>query len=265
VSQDCPAAVRAAIATVLATDPATLTKELGLCDPLPTAYEDGKGELLQRIMNQFADTGMGNYPPARSPIATECASLLSAPLGSLLGLKRFLNDRYKLGEWSDNNTPVCYNVSSAAAAGKHGRVVCSDWSGCGSGLNAEAWDYMACTEVVQPLSSNNVTDMFWPRNFTLSWATDHCQQRFAASPLRRGRHTAFTMGLDALRAGIAGGYSRVIFSNGDQDPWSAGGVLTDIGPDLIAIRMVNGSHHVDLRPADPDDTPGNNQRVGVGF
>lgn len=62
------------------------------------------------------------------------------------------------------------------------------------------------------------------------------------------------MGLDALRAGIAGGYSRVIWSNGDQDPWSAGGVLEDVGKDNIAIRMENGAHHVDLRPADKDDT-----------
>ena len=157
ISSTCPAAVRAAIATVLASDVATLTKELNLCEPLSPNYDDGKLELLQRIMNQFADTAMGNYPPIRSPIAVECASLLSAPLGSLAGLKLFLNDRYKLGTWSLEEgrlvvaeeeeegvpplPPTCYNVSSAAAGGKHGKVVCSDWSGCGSGLNAEAWDY----------------------------------------------------------------------------------------------------------------------------
>eukprot|EP00041_Stephanoeca_diplocostata_P022139 m.524781 g.524781 ORF g.524781 m.524781 type:complete len:60 (+) comp21992_c0_seq3:106-285(+) len=31
------------------------------------------------------------------------------------------------------------------------------------------------------------------------------------------------MGLYDLKAGFPGGYSRVIFSNGLQDPWSAGG------------------------------------------
>jgi lysosomal Pro-X carboxypeptidase len=31
-------------------------------------------------------------------------------------------------------------------------------------------------------------------------------------------------------------------------------VHEDIGDSLIAIKMENGAHHVDLRPADPDDT-----------
>ena len=93
----------------------------------------------------------------------------------------------------------CYNVSSAVASGRFGEVICSDWSGCGVGLNAEAWDFMACTEVVQPLSTNNVTDMFWPRNFTSQWITQHCLKRFNATPLDGGRHLAKTMSLDALR------------------------------------------------------------------
>jgi hypothetical protein len=248
LSPQCPDAVRAAIATVLASDADTLTKELDLCEQLPSAYEDGKLELLQRIMNQFADTAMGNYPPKRSPIITECNKLLAAPRGSLAALKNFLDDRYK------SESAQCYNVSSAAAAGPGGRVVCSDWSGCGSGTNAETWDYQACSQVVQPLGSNNITDMFWPRPWTLPWQTQHCLARFGARPLHRGRWLAHTMGLDALRRGQPAGYSRVIWSNGLQDPWSAGGVLKGVSPDLIAIVMENGAHHVDLRPADPDDT-----------
>lgn len=48
-------------------------------------------------MNQFADTAMGNYPPAKSPITTECNNLLSKPLGSLDALKAFLDDRCVVG------------------------------------------------------------------------------------------------------------------------------------------------------------------------
>ena len=81
--------------------------------------------------------------------------------------------------------------------------MCSDWSGCGRGFNAETWDYQACTEVVQPLGSNNQTDMFWPRQWTLGWQTQHCTTRFQAKPLRKGRWLAHTMGLDALRAAPA--------------------------------------------------------------
>ena len=42
-------------------------------------------------------------------------------------------------------------------------------------------------------------------------------------------------------------YSNIIFSNGDLDPWRAGGVLTEINP-KITIRLIQGSaHHLDLR------------------
>mmetsp|Transcript_10428 Transcript_10428/g.26773 ORF Transcript_10428/g.26773 Transcript_10428/m.26773 type:complete len:471 (-) Transcript_10428:34-1446(-) len=261
LSPKCPEAVRAAIATLLASDSITITQELNLCEPLDTVYGAGKGELLQRIMNQFADTAMGNYPPSNSPITAECKNLLSAPHGSLRSLRLFLDDRYKfvagVGLEVPNLSvpePPCYNLTSARAAGPHGHVVCSDWSGCGAGLNAEIWDYQACTEVIQPLGTNNKTDMFWPREWTLKWQTDHCMSRFNAKPLRNGKWLAHTMGLDSLFAKQPAGFSRVIWSNGMQDPWSAGGVLDDIGETLIAIKMENGAHHVDLRPAEPTDT-----------
>lgn len=260
LSPTCPAAVRAAIRAVIAADAATITKELRLCAPLSADYEAGKLQLLQRIMNQFADTAMGNYPPTRSPIHTECSNLLRGEWGTLGALRLFLDNRYKFDIHSgrvatpEGAPPPCYNLTSAAASGPHGAVVCSDWSGCGAGLNAMIWDYQACTEVVQPLSTNNVSDMFWPRPWQLSWQTSHCLQRFGAKPLRRGRWLAHSFGLDGLRAGRPSGFSRIIFSNGMQDPWSAGGVLSDVSEDLIAIKMENGAHHVDLRAPEPDDT-----------
>lgn len=48
-------------------------------------------------------------------------------------------------------------------------------------------------------------------------------------------------------------YSNIIFSNGDLDPWRAGGVLTDINPDII-VRMIKGAaHHLELREPHEDD------------
>ncbi len=50
--------------------------------------------------------------------------------------------------------------------------------------------------------------------------------------------------------------SNIIFSNGDLDPWRAGGVLTPVN-DRIVVRLIKGgAHHLDLRspnPADPQD------------
>ena len=50
------------------------------------------------------------------------------------------------------------------------------------------------------------------------------------------------------------GYSNIIWSNGLDDPWSRGGILQDISPDMQVIRISNAAHHLDLRlPKDETD------------
>jgi len=43
-------------------------------------------------------------------------------------------------------------------------------------------------------------------------------------------------------------------SNGDLDPWSAGGVLQSPAPSLVSIVIENAAHHLDLRASNPADT-----------
>ena len=44
----------------------------------------------------------------------------------------------------------------------------------------------------------------------------------------------------------ASGGSRIIFTNGLNDGWSAGGIKSSLSDDLIAINIDNGAHHSDL-------------------
>jgi len=43
-------------------------------------------------------------------------------------------------------------------------------------------------------------------------------------------------------------------SNGDLDPWAAGGVLVSPSPSLVSIVIKDAAHHLDLRSSNPGDT-----------
>ena len=60
----------------------------------------------------------------------------------------------------------------------------------------------------------------------------------------RFEHLRNTMGLDDISKWPQP--ARVIFSNGMQDPWHAGGVLQNVTETMIAIQIPNGAHHQDL-------------------
>jgi hypothetical protein len=47
--------------------------------------------------------------------------------------------------------------------------------------------------------------------------------------------------------------TNIIFSNGQLDPWSAGGVLKQVSPDVVILYLLNAAHHLDLRTPNPAD------------
>lgn len=45
------------------------------------------------------------------------------------------------------------------------------------------------------------------------------------------------------------------YSNGGLDPWSAGGVTSNITDSLVSIMIPDGAHHLDLRYTNDLDPP----------
>ena len=261
VRPKCPAAVKAAFTAYRATTSPTTRKEaLGLCSTVPAA-EFGWDELEFYIVQYFATMAMFNYPPSSSGLARACDHVLgvstinntdaSIAANSMIGFKRLLAALRPANA-------TCFDLDSHAPgtvpkgggfAGSNGSVACSDWSGCGPSIS---WDYQACTQVTQPLGVHANSSMFLEHPWSEEWMTQHCMRRFGVQP--SFEHLRDTMGLDDLARWPQP--SRVIFSNGLQDPWSAGGVLKNVTETMVAITIENGAHHQDLNGgASPNDTP----------
>jgi len=98
------------------------------------------------------------------------------------------------------------------------------------------------------------TDMFLAREWTIEWMNEHCISRFGSAP--RPYELTELWGLSTQR--LASITSRVVFTSGLNDGWSAGGVLVNLSDTLIAFSAPNGAHHSDLShlwPGDVANTP----------
>ena len=273
----CPDAVREMLGKTLGLPGVTkaqITAGLNMCSPLPQYLEDGDAQLLVDEVSMvatytFANLNMANYPPTQNTgLATACAMIVekvaSDPWGTLAAfLSGYSAAPGALGHRSGVTAALtaralradaCYEIASQVPSGANGTISCGDWSGCGSGDNGASWDFETCSLLVEQIGMSGITDMFLPRDWTLDWMNDHCTARFGVVP--RPYELADLWGFSSDR--LAGVASRIIFTNGLNDGWSAGGILVNLSDTLLAFNMPNGAHHSDINHLWPDpatDTP----------
>ena len=124
----------------------------------------------------------------------------------------------------------------------------SDTEGTGT-LDAEGWNVLACNELAMPVSMSNAS-MFVEEDFNYTKYTADCQAKYGLTP--NYDWAIKTFGGSNVTSDFKD-YSNIIFTNGNLDPWRAGGVTEYVGLNLPTWTIQGGAHHLDLRLPNKDD------------
>ncbi|PAA80754.1 hypothetical protein BOX15_Mlig022232g3 [Macrostomum lignano] len=244
----CPTIVRSGFARVRSlvesgqSGMQQVSKAFNLCKPIQNQTD--VRQLYGWARNAFVLMAMGDYPyptefmaplPAW-PVNASCSAMLKAG-DSVSALKAAVEFVYQLPAGQ------CHDIYQEY-------VFCADPTGCGTGPESLAWDFQACTEMHLPYGSDNVTDMFPPLAFTPESLVAYCKDKYNVET--DVEWLGVLMWGDRIHTA-----SNLVFSNGDLDPWHNGGLLKSIpnSKDLVAVRIPNGAHHLDLRGSNPADPP----------
>ncbi|XP_028855891.1 lysosomal Pro-X carboxypeptidase-like [Denticeps clupeoides] len=203
-----------------------LAAEFGLCSPLSRG--DGLKSWLQETWGNLA---MVNYPYGADflqplpawPVQEACKHL---GFGAGVTDQQLLSGVAKAAK-------LYYNYT--------GQAECLDISQTATGqLGTRGWFYQACTEMVMPMCTDGVQDMFEPEEWDFQAFSDECFHEFGVRPRPDWAETAYG-GRDIKS------HSNIVFSNGGMDPWTGGGVTSSLSDSLVAIVIPEGAHHLDLR------------------
>ncbi|KAJ8256663.1 hypothetical protein COCON_G00188150 [Conger conger] len=205
-----------------------LSSEFSLCVPLKNKMEAAAFKAW--LQETWVNLAMVDYPYEanflqplpRWPIKVVCQHLThpTAPEQQLL---QDISGAAKV-YYNYTGDAQCLNMSQTATGS----------------LGFRGWYYQACTEMVMPMCTDGVHDMFEPQGWDFGAFSEECQALFGVKPRADWADTVY--GGKNIKS-----HSNIIFSNGGLDPWSGGGVTKSLSDSLVAILIPDGAHHLDLR------------------
>ena len=240
---DTLTAIKAAIPTSDSSR-ADLERELKLCGPVKST----DGELMMLFLQAAFDAlAMGNYPYPTNYIAGTPER--PAPAWPMRKACDYLQPGLP---WITN----LRNMKSAIDIINNGSGVatCYNISGYNPATYSAIWDFMVCTadlpnELPYFSAAGAPNDMFPAQApFTHEMLNQHCQSTFGQTP-RYGYYNQ-ALGVDAVAAS-----SNIVFANGLLDPWSSGGIMSNVSDSVLAFIIPEGAHHLDLFFSNPQDPP----------
>lgn len=111
------------------------------------------------------------------------------------------------------------------------------------------WSYMACSEMIMTMESNNETDMFRKNLFDLDKYTRECESIWKAYTKPKWIYD-FYGGRDWDNETF--NFSKIVFVNGTMDPWYSGCPKSSKNPEVKILTAVS-AHHLDLRTPNDND------------
>jgi lysosomal Pro-X carboxypeptidase len=251
----CVEAIRSGYWQTAALAPAAVSAAFNTCTPatLPCHAR----QVADLVMDWTATAAeLGSYPQgnARRSLTTWACAAAAAGGGGGLGAYQRLLAPQAPGQclnisWYDCSSSGSGSGSgsgaSAAPAARAPGYCAAHWNVSGSGCQ-DGWGYESCTTEIHPITGSNVTDFYPPDPpFNVSDRQAGCRQSFGSDLRVDALAMPRSFGqLDLAR--LATATSRIIWSSGENDPWSAQSVNRTLSPSLPYVFIKGGAHHSDL-------------------
>ncbi|XP_060517038.1 lysosomal Pro-X carboxypeptidase-like [Cylas formicarius] len=207
-----------------------------LCKPLKTELDLSK--MIDWLGDVYVDMAMVNYPYPTNFVTELPAHPVKAFCDKMRSFVK-VNETAGLLDALAEALQVYTNAT--------GRKSCNRYDTTPNDPVQYAWDYQACVELVMPMCSTE-RDMFEEATWDLGNYSKECYGRYGVGSPRP----------DSINLKYGGGNlryaSNILFTNGLMDPWSSGGVLSNISETVLSILIPDAVHHYDLRGAHATDS-----------
>ena len=119
------------------------------------------------------------------------------------------------------------------------------------------WGWQTCNEFGFYQTCEVGSKCFFAQGYNLLPRDDSfCLQEWGISPAQiQANIDATNAHYGALRPDVAHNATRIMYVNGDVDPWSGLGILSSPAPTLPTLIVSGASHHAWTHPSTPKDQP----------
>jgi len=207
-------------------------------------------------LSDILDGNIGSMVMVNYPYASDFLNPLPAwPVAHACGVAEQKIEEHggPYGPHSFENGLIALQAVNDVFINYEGTSECFDINGSQmEGISQDGWNVLYCNEMPMPFASDPENSMFPAYDWDKAENNEYCIGAYGETPQYNWALDFFGGRFphrDFIKA------SNIVFSNGQFDPWQAGGVTFDVSKDTTPIYIEEGAHHLDLRGPNPADPP----------